>query len=44
MSDAFEPPEVSSCAGCQRSDVQLLSCDDCVEPAGTSREETAKER
>ena len=44
MADAFEPP-AAHCAGCQRTDVQLLICDDCVEPpAGMSREEMSKKR
>ena len=44
MAEAFEPP-AAHCAGCQRTDVQLLICDDCVEPpAGMSREEMSKKR
>ena len=45
MADAFEPPPATSCAGCSRSDVELLVCDDCMEPpAGMSKEEMAKQR
>ena len=44
MAEAFEPP-AAHCAGCQRTDVQLLICDECVEPpAGMSREEMSKKR
>lgn len=43
--DAFEPPAVKKCAGCQRADLELLIPGDGVEPpAGMTKEEMANKR